>query len=289
MAALLMLWGNPLWGGTLTWNANVESNLAGYKVYHCSQQPCSKSSGTATLLAILGKVTSFNIGTPVVTQYYFITAYNFANLESSASKVVTYFPAGTSPPPAATVSLTVLGSPTLGKPWAVQATTNASGTVSVQFRINGVLARTENNSPYCSFNDTSGSCILVQQPDGYYTVEARVLSNGIEVARQAIVVKATAVSSLAAATVSLTVLGSPTQDKPWAVQATTNASGTVSVQFRINGVLARTENNSPYCSFNDTSGSCILVQQPDGYYTVEARVLNNGIEVARQAIVVKAT
>jgi hypothetical protein len=193
MAVMLLFGVTPLWGATLTWTGDVESDLAGYHVYQCSQLPCAKSSGTATLLATVGKVTSFNIGTPVVVRYYVITAYDLANHESSPSNVATYFPAGTSSPPAATVSLTVLGSPSLGYPWAVQATTTASVNVSVHFWINGAIVTNETTVPYCSFGDVGGSCARVLKPYGYYTVEAHVLSNGIEVARQAIVVHATAV------------------------------------------------------------------------------------------------
>ena len=192
MTVLLMLWGNPLWGATVTWNANGEADLAGYHVYHCSYLPCAKSSGTATLLATLGKVTSFNIGTPAVTQYYAVTAYDLANNESSLSNAVTYLPAGASPPPpAATVSLTVLGSPNLNQPWAVQATTNAAGTVSMPVWINSALDHIEHYSLWCAFGDAGGPCHRIQNPPGYYTIEFRVLSNGIEVARQALVVRAT--------------------------------------------------------------------------------------------------
>ena len=99
VAVILMLWSNPSWGITLTWNPNTETDLAGYYIYQCSQQPCSRTSGTATRLATLGKVTSFNAGTPAVIQYYLITAYDFANNESNESTVATYIPAGTPPPP----------------------------------------------------------------------------------------------------------------------------------------------------------------------------------------------
>ena len=161
IVGVLVLWSSTAWGATLTWTLNSESDLAGYHVYHCSQLPCAKSSGTATLLATLGKVTSFNIGTPVVTQYYAITAYDLVNNESGLSSVVTYLPAGTSPPPpappAATVSLTVLGSPSLGYPWAVQATTTAAGTVSVQFWINGAWDHTENTNPIVRSATPAGS------------------------------------------------------------------------------------------------------------------------------------
>lgn len=86
-------------GATLTWNANTELDLAGYRVYQCSQLPCGRANGTATPLATLGNVTSFNIGTPAIVQYYVVTAYDSANNESSESNVTTYVPAGAPPPP----------------------------------------------------------------------------------------------------------------------------------------------------------------------------------------------
>ena len=98
IAGILVLWSSTAWGATLTWNANSEPDLAGYRVYQCSRQPCTRSSGKASPLATLGKVTSFNIGTPAVIQYYFITAYDFANNESGESSLATYTPAGAPPP-----------------------------------------------------------------------------------------------------------------------------------------------------------------------------------------------
>lgn len=187
ISVALVLWATAISAATLSWDAVSAPDLAGYRVYQCSQTPCEELSGTATLLATLGMVTSFNIGAPTGTQYYMVTAYDLENNESDPSNVVTYIP---SPPPTATVGLTVLGSPDRGEPWAVQATTNASGTVSVQFWVNGRLEHTESSSPYCSFNDSSASCSRVLKSSGFYTVEARVLSNGVEVARQTIVVRA---------------------------------------------------------------------------------------------------
>ena len=291
---ILMLWSNPSWGITLTWNANTEPDLAGYYIYQCSVQPCTKVSGTATRLATLGKVTSFNVGTPAVIKYYVITAYDFSNNESTESPVATYIPAGTPPPPASTtVNLTVVGSPTSGQPWSVQGTTNATGTVSMQVWINGVLDRTEAVAPYCAFGDNGTACTTILKPYGTYTMEFRVLSNGTEVARQSIVVKATAAVSgtpppPASATVSLTVVGSPTSGQPWSVQATTNAGGTVSMQVWVNGLLDHTEAVSPYCAFGDKGTTCTTVLKPKGTYTMEFRVLSNGIEVTRQAMVVTA-
>ncbi|MFO0706777.1 MAG: hypothetical protein U0412_07985 [Nitrospira sp.] len=97
-ATTLLLWNGSAWGATLSWNANTDLDLAGYYVYQCSQLPCGKSYGTATLLTTLGKVTTFNIGTPSGTQYYVITAYDFGGNESPESNVATYVPTGSVPP-----------------------------------------------------------------------------------------------------------------------------------------------------------------------------------------------
>jgi hypothetical protein len=95
----LILWSVTAWGATLTWNANGEPDLAGYRVYRCTQLPCGRAFGSTTLLTTLGRVTNFDIGTPAVTQYYVLTAYDLANNESSESAVTTYTPAGAPPPP----------------------------------------------------------------------------------------------------------------------------------------------------------------------------------------------
>jgi hypothetical protein len=218
LATLVMLWTHPVEAATLVWNANTESDLAGYRVYQCAQQPCGKASGTATLLATLGTVTSFDIGTPAVVQFYVITAYDFANNESFESSVAIYTPAAPTPtptpppapppsppptppptptptpepPPSASVTLNVLGAPNLGEPWTVQAAVNASGPISVEVRINGALDHTERQQPFCAFGESSGSCRRVQRPPGTYDVEFRVLSSGTELARQSITVTAAA-------------------------------------------------------------------------------------------------
>ena len=98
ITGVLVLWSGTAWGATLTWTANTEPDLAGYRVYQCSQEPCTLTSGMASLLITLGNVTSFNIGTPTVTQYYFVTAYDEANNESGASDIVTFTPPVVLPP-----------------------------------------------------------------------------------------------------------------------------------------------------------------------------------------------
>ena len=99
IAIVFVLWSSTAWGAMLTWNSNSESDLAGYRVYQCSGQPCTRKSGRASLLATLGKVTSFDIGTPAVITYYFTTAYDFRNNESDPSNLATFLPVGSPPPP----------------------------------------------------------------------------------------------------------------------------------------------------------------------------------------------
>ena len=112
-AAVLVLSSTTVWGASMTWDAISASDLAGYRVYQCSQLPCSKSYGTAMLLATLGKVTTFDIGAPSVVQYYVVTAYDFTQNESAPSNVLTYYPPSAQPAAATTVSLGVAGAPNL--------------------------------------------------------------------------------------------------------------------------------------------------------------------------------
>jgi hypothetical protein len=96
---VLVLWSSSAWGATLTWTANSEPDLAGYRIYRCSQLPCTRTSGSPSVLATLERITNFDIGTPTQVQYYFITAYDTAANESGASNLATFIPAGSPPPP----------------------------------------------------------------------------------------------------------------------------------------------------------------------------------------------
>jgi hypothetical protein len=156
IACLLVLWSSTAWGATLTWNANSEPDLAGYRVYQCSQLPCTRASGNASSLATVGTVTIFNIGTPSVTQYYFITAYDFANNESIESGLTTFTPAG-SPPPV--VPPVIGASPTSLSFAATQGGANpATQTLSISNQGGGTLtwSATENTA-WLAVNPSSGT------------------------------------------------------------------------------------------------------------------------------------
>jgi len=156
IAGVLVLWSSTAWGATLTWNADSEPDLAGYRVYQCGLQPCTRASGNASLLVTLGTATSFNIGTPAVTQYYFVTAYDSANNESSESNLATYTPVGTPPP---VVAPAIGTSPTSLSFSATQGGANpATQTVSISNTGGGTLNWTaSDNAPWLTLSQVSGT------------------------------------------------------------------------------------------------------------------------------------
>ena len=156
IAAIVVLWSSTAWGATLTWNPNSEPDLAGYRVYQCSQQPCTRASGNASLLVALGTATSFNIGTPAVTEYYFVTAYDLSNNESAESNLATFTPAG-SPPPV--VPPVIGASPTSLSFAATQGGANpATQTVSISNTGGGTLSWTaSDNAAWLTLSPASGT------------------------------------------------------------------------------------------------------------------------------------
>jgi hypothetical protein len=75
---------------TLAWDANTESDLAGYKIYY------GNGSHVYGSPVILGKVTTYTItNLPAGTYYFAVTAYNTAGLESGYSNEVSTTISGT--------------------------------------------------------------------------------------------------------------------------------------------------------------------------------------------------
>jgi hypothetical protein len=156
IAGVLVLWSSTAWGATLTWDPDTAPDLAGYRVYQCSQQPCTRASGNASLLVTLGTATSFNIGTPAVTTYYFVSAYDLSNNESAGSNTATFTPVG-SPPP---VVPPVIGvSPTNLSFAATQGDANpATQTLSISNTGGGTLSWTaSDNAPWLTPSPASGT------------------------------------------------------------------------------------------------------------------------------------
>jgi hypothetical protein len=141
VVGILVCWAGSAAAATLTWNENTEGNLAGYRVYHCTVIPCTPSSGNQSLLVNLGKVTSYNIGTPSSTKHYYVTAIDTSNAESASSGVVTYSPS--SMPAVSNLTLTVVGTPTQGK-WGVEAATTDLRDVMATVYLDGKMYLTDN-------------------------------------------------------------------------------------------------------------------------------------------------
>ena len=155
IAAVLVLCSSTAWGATLTWDPNSAPDLAGYRVYQCSQLPCTRTSGMASLLVTLGTVTSFSIGTPAVTTYYFVTAYDLSNNESGGSNMATFTPAGA--PPVVLPSIGV--SPTNLSFTATQGGANpATQTLSISNTGTGTLSWTaSDNAAWLTLTPASGT------------------------------------------------------------------------------------------------------------------------------------
>ncbi len=74
---------------TLTWNANTETNLAGYKIYYGTSLRTDKCPpGGYPEKIDVGKTTSYVLNglTSGQTYYFSITSYNTANKESCFSE-----------------------------------------------------------------------------------------------------------------------------------------------------------------------------------------------------------
>ncbi|MCP9447742.1 MAG: hypothetical protein NNA22_09255 [Nitrospira sp.] len=153
-ACSLILWSTVSHAATLTWSANTESDLAGYRVYQCTQLPCSRATGTASLLATLGRATSLDIGTPTTVRHYVVTAYDFNNNESSDSNVATYTPPSSPPsPPVISVNPTSLSFT------VVQGSGNPSPqTLTISNTGGGTLTwSSSDNAPWLTHTPQSGA------------------------------------------------------------------------------------------------------------------------------------
>jgi Bacterial Ig domain/Fibronectin type III domain len=91
--AIPMAWGSS--AVTLAWDANTETNLAGYKVYY------GPASGLYTNTVDVGNITTNRVTGLVegVTYYFAVTAYNSSGQESDYSAEISYRAALTNQPP----------------------------------------------------------------------------------------------------------------------------------------------------------------------------------------------
>ena len=289
--SIAVLWALTAEALTLSWNANTESELAGYRVYQCTTSSCNKSSGT--LFATLGKVTSYNIGTPSVTQYYFITAYDLLGNESGSSNVVSSSPSGTPIPPAATpVTLTVVGTPSIG-PWGVAATVKDSRDLMAKVYLDGGLHHTENTAPWSFPGDNNVSVLPNRFGRGSHTVEFAfyLQDTSTEVGRASVTVQEGTTSTSSpppVGTITVSVLGNPASGS-WGVSATTSDLRDLMAKVYLDSTLHHTENTVPW-SFPEDNGLSVI---PNRFGTGSHRVefvfylQNTSTEVGRGSVTVQ--
>src|SRR3989475_6293918 len=119
---------------TLTWDANTDPDLAGYKLYY------GTSSRSYQLSVDVGNVTSYTLSGLLEGQIYYFaaTAYTVSHNESGFSNEVSKAIADVTPP---TVSLTAPANGATVSGTAVTVSASASdnlGVAGVQFKLNGV-------------------------------------------------------------------------------------------------------------------------------------------------------
>ncbi len=257
IAGVLVLWSSAAWGATLTWTANSEPDLAGYRVYQCSQQPCTRTSGNASSLATLGTATSFNIGTPAVTQYYFITAYDSANNESSASGLATYTPAGAPPP---VVPPVIGASPTSLSFASTQGGANpATQTLSISNQGGGTLTwAASDNAPWLTLSPSSGT------GNGAVTLTVTTGSLAASTYRSTVTINASGASSVSVP-VTLIVATAPVPPaigmSPTSLSFTTTpgaspATQTLNISNQGGGTLTwAASDNAPWLTLDRISGT----------------------------------
>ena len=262
LVGVLVLGSSTAWGATLTWQPDHDPSLAGYRVYQCSELPCTHSSGHVSLLATLGKTTSFNIGTPPVPHHYFVTAYNFAHKESGHSNLVTFPP----PPHMAPVTLTVVGHPGIG-PWGVKATTTDHRDLMAKVYLDGAVHHVEHTAPYSFPGDNGTTTTTDLFGLGSHTVEFEFYVEG-----------STTVSGRACMTVhegnpfvgavTLTVVGHPGLG-PWGVTATTTDHRDLMATVHLDGAVHHVEHTAPYSFPGDNGTTTTKELFGHGWHTVE--------------------
>jgi hypothetical protein len=285
-----VLWSSTAVAATLTWTANSESDLAGYRIYKCSLLPCGPGSGHQSLLATLGKVTSFNVGTPAVIQYYFLTAYDLSNNESLASNLVTFTPSSSTAVPQniKSVTQTVVGDPATG-PWGVTATTTDSRDVMTGVWLDGAFRVYDHYAAYSFPSDNGTTVTTAKYGVGWHTVSFLFYLEGTttEIGRGAIVLKEGSQIPILK-TLTLTVVGDPATG-PWGVAASTTDPRDITATIRLDGQYHHVDPYAPYSFPSDNGITVGTAKYGVGWHTVEYIFYpqNSLVEIGRVRITVK--
>jgi len=240
---------------TLQWDANTDSDLAGYKVYYQADSSSTPFEAN-TPVDVKSTTTATVSGLDSNHAYYFaVTAYNSSGEESDYSDVVSV-PELVSPTTSITypaVSATVNGTVSV----AASASDNV-GVSRVEFYVNNVLQTTDTASPYVFSWNTSGLSA------GSYTLMTKAYDAAGNVGQSGSVVVTVANDT----TAPTTSISSPANGSTLSGTATITAGasdnvGVSKVEIYANGTLLFAGNSSPYSySWNTKSvanGSYALI------------------------------
>ncbi|MEI6828171.1 MAG: Ig-like domain-containing protein, partial [Desulfuromonadales bacterium] len=252
----------------LQWDANTETDLAGYKVYYGPES--SPLEGTTPLVVNNKTSATINGLDPDISYKFAVTAFNSSGLESTFSNIVAV--EEQSPP---TVDITspadldrVSGTVSLN----VSATDNVAVS-KVEYYVDGALHGSDTVSPYVHSWDSS-------TVSGTHTLMAKAYDAAGNVSQSA-KKTVTVVNDLTAPTVALI---SPTNNSSVSGIVTVSSSasdniGVTNVEFYCNGVLLYASNVFPY-SFNwDTT------HVQNGVYNIVAKAYDNATNSSQSAAV----
>lgn len=259
----------------LSWDANTESTLAGYKVYYKADVATMPFDGIgavegASPIDVHNQTSAVVSGLdPSKTYYFAITAYNTSGVESAYSSIVTILEslapttAVSSPSNNAAVSGTV----------SVTATASDNvGVTKVEFYVNGVLVATDTATPYVYSWNTSS---LVS---GTYILMTKAYDAAGNVG-QSSNVTVTVVNDTTAPVVAFTapVINSTVAGTVVVTASASDDVGVSNVEFYLNNNLIFATNVSPYTyNWNTTSVT-------NGVYTLTAKAYDNAGHVGQSS------
>ena len=244
----------------LSWDANTEPNIGGYKVYYKTDSNSVPFDGIGAVEGV-SPVDAHNLTSstvsgldPNLTYYFAVTAYDTTGSESPYSNIVTVLE---SVPPVVFLNSPVNNTAVSGTVSITASANDNVGVTKVEFYVNGILQATDTASPY--------SWITSSLAIGTYTLTAKAYDAAGNVGESNSVV-VTVINDITAPVVSLTAPGN-NSSVSGTVAITASASdnaGVSMVEFYRNGAPLFAINVAPY-AFN-----WVTTSVANGSYTLAA-------------------